>query len=171
MNLYSCFSYQSLSSHRKCRDGICIEIDCLRWWLELCVRLLCAAAQQNRRGENFLHEKCESIGSVAFVPRLIAMGTGSVPGGNLGAATNTIDCPRICTAAGVHVSDGGFSLPLIQIQISLRISSGKYSEALMNYERGLTAASSDDHVRQCQFGIARTNIKIGDYKKGVRNSK
>lgn len=40
----------------------------------------------------------------------------------------------------------------------------------MNYERGLTAASLDEHVRQCQFGIARTNIKIGDYKKGVRNS-
>lgn len=53
---------------------------------------------------------------------------------------------------------------------SLRLFSGKYSEALANYERGLAATSSDDHVKLCQFGIARTNIKIGDYKKGVSNS-
>lgn len=46
--------------------------------------------------------------------------------------------------------------------------SGKYSEALTNYKRGLAAANSNEHVRLCQFGIARTNIKIGDYKKGVR---
>lgn len=53
----------------------------------------------------------------------------------------------------------------------------RYGEALSNYEKGMdnmllqksamdknTAA---EHLRSCKFGIARTNIKIGNYKKGV----
>lgn len=48
----------------------------------------------------------------------------------------------------------------------------------MNYERGLdenllekanmSANTSAEHFRLCQFGIARTHIKLGDYKKGIK---
>lgn len=54
----------------------------------------------------------------------------------------------------------------------------RYAEALVNYEKGvdktaltriqLSDAALDEHKRLCEFGIARTNIKLGNYKKGVR---
>lgn len=53
----------------------------------------------------------------------------------------------------------------------------RYGEALANYEKGLDMASLDriylsessraEHERLCKFGKARTNIKMGNFKKGV----
>lgn len=53
----------------------------------------------------------------------------------------------------------------------------RYAEALTNYEKGvdrtaltqiqLSDTALDEHKRMCEFGIARTNIKLGNYKKGV----
>lgn len=53
----------------------------------------------------------------------------------------------------------------------------RYSEALSNYEKGMETSSLEqskfnefnavEHKRLCESGIARTNIKIGNYKKGV----
>lgn len=50
-------------------------------------------------------------------------------------------------------------------------------EALANYEKGmdkvllssiqLNDIELDEHKRMCEFGIARTNIKLGNFKKGV----
>lgn len=31
----------------------------------------------------------------------------------------------------------------------------------------LTNDEFDEHKRMCEFGIARTNIKLGNFKKGV----
>lgn len=55
----------------------------------------------------------------------------------------------------------------------------RYGEALANYEKGLDKASLssiqlndgefDEHKRMCEFGIARTNIKLGNFKKGVNS--
>lgn len=47
---------------------------------------------------------------------------------------------------------------------------------MVNYEKGLDKEkllklgeeiNMEEHVRLCQFGIARTNIKIGDFRRGV----
>lgn len=53
----------------------------------------------------------------------------------------------------------------------------RYGEALSNYEKGMDNMSRQksvmdentvsEHLRSCKFGIARTNVKIGNYKKGV----
>lgn len=58
--------------------------------------------------------------------------------------------------------------------------SNRYAEALGNYEKGmeistlnsihLSDTELDEHKRMCEFGIARTNIKLGNFKKGVRKS-
>lgn len=98
-------SSQSIPVHWQCGHGICVEIDWIHWGFELCFRFLCVDAEQNRRSENFLHEKCESTGSVEFVSWFIAMGTGIVVGRNIGTAANTGDSPRICTTIRVHVSE------------------------------------------------------------------
>lgn len=55
--------------------------------------------------------------------------------------------------------------------------SNRYGEALANYEKGmdkttldrinLTETELEEHKRLCDFGIARTNIKLGNFKKGV----
>lgn len=48
---------------------------------------------------------------------------------------------------------------------------GQHAEALLQYERGLSGTVDDDaapHRRQCQVGIARTTIKTGDHKRGIR---
>lgn len=55
----------------------------------------------------------------------------------------------------------------------------RYAEALANYEKGMDKASLnsiqlhdtvlDEHKRMCEFGIARTNIKLGNLKKGVNS--
>lgn len=54
----------------------------------------------------------------------------------------------------------------------------RYAEALTNYEKGMDQTSLDrvqlseadlaEHKRLCEFGIARTNIKLDNIKKGVR---
>lgn len=59
------------------------------------------------------------------------------------------------------------------------IFSNRYGEALTNYEKGMDKATLErinlneiefeEHKRLCEFGIARTNIKLGNFKKGVRN--
>lgn len=56
--------------------------------------------------------------------------------------------------------------------------SNRYAESLANYEKGLEKSTLDniqlsesalkEHNRLCQFGIARTNIKLDNIKKGVR---
>lgn len=53
----------------------------------------------------------------------------------------------------------------------------RYGEALSNYEKGMDNVSLQEsvidentvaqHLRSCKFGIARTNVKIGNHKKGV----
>lgn len=58
------------------------------------------------------------------------------------------------------------------------IYSNRYAEALANYEKGmykttlesiqLSETALEEHKQMCEFGIARTNIKIGNFKKGVR---
>lgn len=55
--------------------------------------------------------------------------------------------------------------------------SNRYADALANYEKGMDKATLDriqisetalaEHTRMCEFGIARTNIKLGNFKKGV----
>lgn len=35
----------------------------------------------------------------------------------------------------------------------------------------LNDSELDEHKRMCEFGIARTNIKLGNFKKGVKKSK
>jgi WD repeat-containing protein 19 len=53
---------------------------------------------------------------------------------------------------------------------------GSNVEALLNYEMGLRIPEPDEsisdsllaHVLLCKSGIARTSIKTGDYKRGVR---
>lgn len=57
-------------------------------------------------------------------------------------------------------------------------NSNRYAEALANYEKGLDKNTLDriqlsetalkEHKRLCEFGIARTNIKLDNIKKGVR---
>lgn len=59
----------------------------------------------------------------------------------------------------------------------LDFTRNRYAEALSNYEKGMDTASLDriqmneaaraEHQRLCEFGIARSNIKVGNYKKGV----
>lgn len=56
--------------------------------------------------------------------------------------------------------------------------SNRYAEALANYEKGmdkmtldqlqLSEAALEEHKQMCKFGLARTNIKLGNFKKGVR---
>lgn len=56
--------------------------------------------------------------------------------------------------------------------------SNRHAEALANYEKGLDKATLssiqlsdtelDEHKLMCEFGIARTNIKLGNLKKGVK---
>lgn len=58
--------------------------------------------------------------------------------------------------------------------------SNRYGEALVNYEKGLDANALNkselneetlaEHKKICEYGIARTCIKLGNYKKGVSNT-
>lgn len=58
--------------------------------------------------------------------------------------------------------------------ISLTLCRGNHAEAIINYEKGLQLNDVDEqkqdiaeHKKLCQYGIARTSIKNGDYRKGV----
>lgn len=60
------------------------------------------------------------------------------------------------------------------IMIALTLCRGNYAEAIINYEKGLQLTDVDEqkqdiseHKKLCQYGIARTSIKNGDYRKGV----
>lgn len=67
------------------------------------------------------------------------------------------------------------------INIPYIFISGSYAEALRHYERGILTEwiqndanglilsnELQEHIRLCNTGIARTSIKNGDYRKGVR---
>lgn len=67
---------------------------------------------------------------------------------------------------------------LFYIYLICRFRSNRYAEALANYEKGmekmtldqlqLSEGALEEHKQMCKFGLARTNIKLGHFKKGVR---
>lgn len=67
--------------------------------------------------------------------------------------------------------------PLHFTHYAFYIIRNRYGEALSNYKKGMDSMSLQktvmdentvaEHLRSCKFGIARTNVKVGNYKKGV----
>lgn len=101
------------------------------------------------------------------------MGTGYVSSRNAGSRTDTCHCQRICTAIRVHVRRFSNVHRLHVVNFD-EFFSGNYSEALINYEKGINYQNADsltveqqEHVKLCLSGIARSSIKHGDYRKGV----
>lgn len=111
------------------------------------------------------------------------MGTSDNACRNISTRTNSTYSQRICSSTRIHV--GSYTENEDDIHLSALIvvcflyCSNRYGEALTNYEKGMDKVTLDcvqlndtaleKHKQMCEFGIARTNIKLGNLKKGVRN--
>lgn len=59
-------------------------------------------------------------------------------------------------------------VPFISLEYATQLELvGEYSEALVHYERALTASESDEHNIRCKEGICRSCLRLGDLRRGL----